>query len=92
MTQRIIDLSLSVLASIAALFLSWPFWRDYGYWAESHAAWPIYFIVGFILAVFVFYVFIDSLHILFLHDSQEKAAAPAINGTDIGSVDEDKRS
>lgn len=92
MTQRIIDLSLSVLASIAALFLSWPFWRDYGYWAESHTAWPLYFVVGFLLAIFVFYIFIGSLHILFLHDTQEKAAASAVNDTGIGNLDEDERS
>jgi hypothetical protein len=92
MTQRIIDLVLSVLASIAALFLSWPFWRDYGYWAESHTAWPLYFVAGFILAIFVFYVFIDSLHILFLHDSQEKATVSTTNDIGNNLFDKDERS
>lgn len=76
MTQRFTDLTLSVLASVAAFLLSWPFWRDFGYWAESHAAWWIYFVLGFVLAVYVFYVFIGSLRILFLHDTPE-AGAPA---------------
>lgn len=74
MTQRITDLTLSVLACVVATLLSWPFWRDYEYWAESHLAWLIYFAVGFVLAVYVFYVFIGSLRILFLHDTQEQAA------------------
>ena len=75
--QRTIDLTLSVLASIAAFFLSWPFWRDFEYWPESHLAWWIYFALGFALSVYVFYVFIGSLHILFLHDTQTDAVQSA---------------
>ncbi len=70
MKHRTVDLTISVLASVAAFLLSWPFWRDFQYWPESHAAWLIYFVIGFVLAVYVFYVFIGSLHILFLHDTQ----------------------
>jgi hypothetical protein len=78
MSQRITDLTLSVLASVTAFALSWPFWRDYEYWAESHVAWWIYFVSGFVLAVYVFYIFIESLHILFLHGKEEVATpAPA---------------
>lgn len=73
--QRIIDLTISVLACVAALLLSWPFWRDFEYWAESQIAWLIYFTVGFVLAVYVFYVFIGSLRMLFQHDADEKRAA-----------------
>lgn len=75
--QRSIDLVLSIVASVAAFLLSWPFWRDFEYWPESHLAWWIYFVVGFVLAVYVFYVFIGSLHILFLHDTQNTAANAA---------------
>ncbi|MEO6925423.1 MAG: hypothetical protein ABI129_02040 [Rhodanobacter sp.] len=75
MTQRTTDLTLSVLASVAAFLLSWPFWRNFEYWPESRMAWWIYFVLGFVLAVYVFYVFIGSLHILFLHGKDE--AAPA---------------
>lgn len=74
MTQRITDLTLSVLACVAAVLLSWPFWRTFDYWPESHLAWTIYFIVGFVLVVYVFYVFIGSLRILFLHDTQAPTA------------------
>jgi hypothetical protein len=73
MTQRIIDLALSMLACVAAVLLSWPFWRDFEYWPESHVAWWTYFASGFLLAVYVFYVFIGSLRILFVHDAQEHA-------------------
>lgn len=75
--QRVTDLVLSLLVCAAALFLSWPFWRDFAYWPASHAAWSIYFAAGFVLAVYVFYVFIGSLHILFLHAGEEEAAASA---------------
>ena len=74
MTQRKTDLTLSVLASVAAFLLSWPFWRDFEYWPESHLAWWIYFVLGFVLSVYVFYVFIGSLHILFLHGKEESAS------------------
>ena len=77
--QRITDLTLSVLSSVAAFLLSWPFWRDFEYWPESQIAWWIYFVVGFVLSVYVFYVFIGSLHILFLHGAQE--------ATDRGAAD-----
>lgn len=68
MLHRNIDLSLSVLASVAAFFLSWPFWRDFEYWPESHVAWWLYFVTGFVLAVYVFFVFIRSLRTLFSHE------------------------
>ena len=73
MTQRITDLTISVLATVVAMALSWPFWRTFDHWTESHLAWWIYFSLGFLLAVYVFYVFIESMRILFLHDTQEKA-------------------
>ena len=77
MSQRASDLVLSVLACVAAFWLSWPFWRDLEYWAESHLAWWIYFAVGFVLAVWVFCMFIGSLRILFLHDTQ--ATPPSVD-------------
>lgn len=76
MTQRITELVVSVLACVAAVLLSWPFSRTFEYWAESHTAWWIYFTVGSVLTVYVFYVFIGSLRILFLHDTQEQAVPP----------------
>lgn len=70
--QRITDLTISVVACLAAFLLSWPFWRDFEAWPESHVAWQVYFGVGFLLSVYVFYVFIGSLRILFLHDATAK--------------------
>ena len=84
--QRVTDLTLSVLASVAAFLLSWPFWRDFQYWPESHGAWWAYFAAGFVLSVYVFYVFIGSLHMLFLHDVQEPVVAPGAERHDGGEV------
>ncbi|MGB3272091.1 MAG: hypothetical protein WBA66_04240 [Xanthobacteraceae bacterium] len=67
--QRTIRLGLAIVASAGSLALSWPFWRDYSYWAESPALWLIYFAVGFVLAVYVFVVFFRSLRTLFEHDA-----------------------
>lgn len=67
--QRAIDLTLAVLGSIVGFGLSWPFWRDFSYWPESHLAWYLYFVIGFVLAVYVFYAFIGSLRTLFEHDA-----------------------
>jgi hypothetical protein len=75
MRTRIIDLGLSILASVAALLLSWPYARDFEYWPESRTAWLIYFVLGFVLAVYVFYVFIGALRTLFEHDAIELAQA-----------------
>ncbi|OIQ94180.1 hypothetical protein GALL_238090 [mine drainage metagenome] len=85
--QRIVDLTLSVLASVAAFLLSWPFWRDFEYWPESHLAWWLYFGAGFVLAVYVFYVFIGSLHTLFLHDTQEPTVLSTLDGQDRAATD-----
>lgn len=73
--QRTMDLTLAVLACVAAFWLSWPFWRNFEYWPESHVAWWAYFALGFVLSVGVFYLFIGSLHILFQHGREESAAA-----------------
>lgn len=67
--QRTIRLGLAIVASAGSLALSWPFWRDYSYWAESPTLWLIYFAVGFVLAVYVFFVFFRSLRTLFEHDA-----------------------
>lgn len=75
MSQRFTDITLSLLASVAAFLLSWPFWRDFADWSESPLAWRVYFALGFLLAVYVFYVFISSLHMLFLHGKEEAAGA-----------------
>ncbi len=69
MSQRTIDLTLSVLASIVSVLLSWPYRRASGYWAESTTAWTIYFAVGFVLAVYVFYVFLRSLRLMSVHEA-----------------------
>ncbi len=73
MKLLVIDVVLSVLASILAFALSWPFWRDYGYWAESHGMWLTYFAVGFVCAVYVFFIFIRCTRTLFLHDALVKS-------------------
>jgi hypothetical protein len=72
-TQRIIRLTLSVFASGVSLALSWPYWRDFGYWAESRTMWLVYFTVGFVIAVYVFDVFFNSLSTLFEHDELERS-------------------
>ncbi|CAG0938871.1 hypothetical protein GPROT2_00428 [Gammaproteobacteria bacterium] len=82
--NRTIRLALAVLASGASLALSWPYWRDFGYWAESRGMWLGYFIVGFLLAVYVFCVFFSRLGTLFEHDAiareQRSGAARAEGG------------
>lgn len=75
--QRIIDLFLSVVAAIVGIALSWPFWRDFEYWPESGIAWQIYFLLGFVLAVYVFYVFLGAVRTLFLHDAWSREAREA---------------
>ncbi len=82
--QRIIRLGLAIVASGASLALSWPYWRDFEYWPESHSMWIAYFVVGFILAVYVFYAFLDSLGTLFEHDALERQKQPSCGCGDAG--------
>ncbi len=90
MIQKITSLALSVLACMAAFLLSWPFWRSFEYWPESHVAWWIYFAFGFVLAVYVFYVFLDSLRTLFLHDAPGHRGPADAAGADRPETDEAK--
>lgn len=71
--QRIIRMGVASLASAASIALSWPYWRDFEYWAESRTMWLLYFTAGFLLASFVFYVFMGCLATLFEHDAIERA-------------------
>ncbi|MGE0580762.1 MAG: hypothetical protein AB7P31_01320 [Steroidobacteraceae bacterium] len=71
--RGIIRMGVAVLASAASLALSWPYWRDFGYWAESRTLWLGYFALGFVLAVYVFYAFLGRLQALFEHDALERA-------------------
>lgn len=75
MAQRVIDLVLSAIAALVSALLSWPYWQDYSYWAESAVMWTLYIVAGFILAVYVFYVFLGSMRTLFLHDAQGREPA-----------------
>ncbi len=77
MAQRLIDITISILASVVALLLSWPYFRDFEYWPESHAMWLVYFCVGFLLAMYVFYVLLRITRTLFEHDELERAEAEA---------------
>lgn len=86
--QRIIRMSVAVVASGASLALSWPYWRDFSYWPESRAMWLIYFIIGFVLAIYVFHAFLGSLRTLFEHDRLERAERAAMpDGTAAGAED-----
>lgn len=76
-TRRIIWISVAILASALSFALSWPWWRDFSYWPESQTMWKIYFVTGFILAVYVFYAFFGKLRTLFEHDEIERAEIAA---------------
>lgn len=77
MGQKWIDYILAILGTLVAIGLSWPFWRDFSYFAESRIAWLIYFVGGGLLSVWVFLIFIHSLRTLFLHDRIAREAANA---------------
>lgn len=71
--SRIIWVTVAIVAALLSVFLSWPWWRDFSYWAESRTMWALYFAVGFVLAVYVFYVFFGNVRTLFAHDAIERA-------------------
>ncbi|WP_223146239.1 hypothetical protein [Pusillimonas sp. ANT_WB101] len=77
MAQRLIDFTISILASIVSFLLSWPYFRNFEYWPESHTMWWVYFVVGFVLAVYVFYVLLRITRTLFEHDGLDRAETAA---------------
>ncbi|MGB3835779.1 hypothetical protein [Castellaniella sp.] len=80
MAQRLIDVVLSALAGLVSVLLSWPYWRSFSYWAESPGMWRVYMVLGFVLAVYVFYVFLGCLRTLFLHDALTRQADSSKEG------------
>lgn len=77
MAQRLIDFTISILASIVSFLLSWPYFRNFEYWPESRTMWWVYFVVGFVLAVYVFYVLLRITRTLFEHDGIDRAETAA---------------
>ena len=80
MKQKVIDVVLSMLASAAAVALSWPYHRNFEYFAESETAWNIYFILGFVVCVYIFFIFIHCVRTLFEHDRVIKENASKNGG------------
>jgi hypothetical protein len=94
MKRRVLtDLVLSALACAVGFLLSWPFWRDFEYWAESPAMWWVYFVSGSLMAFYVFFVFLRCIRTLFLHDTLIKTGyyiPKPQGGTGVGADEEGK--
>lgn len=86
--QIIIRLTLAVVAAGISLALSWPYQRDFEYWAESQGAWLLYFGLGFLLATAVFYLFFESLEVMFEHDEIARGKLAEANGEVKASAEE----
>ena len=71
MKASVSDWVIAFLGTLAAFLLSWPYWRDFGYWAESPGLWIVYFVLGAILGVYVFLAFIRALRLLLQHEGPE---------------------
>src|SRR3546814_19425487 len=90
MRTRTIDLTLSILASTAALMLSWPSWRGLEYAPTSQLAWIPYFLGGFPLAAFLFPFIIVVLRTLFaILALGPDEAAPAGAAAAVGDEEEE---
>ena len=77
MSTRIARLIVAILGGATSVALSWPYWRDFAYWATSHSMWFFYFVVGFVLTVYIFHVYLGSLGTLFEHAALERKEAQA---------------
>jgi multisubunit Na+/H+ antiporter MnhB subunit len=64
------DLFVSVLVVLFFVLISMPYQFEFSYWAETLLSWTIYFVLGTIFAVYVFYTFLQGRH--YLLDSSEK--------------------
>lgn len=85
--QRTIRMAVAIVGSGVSLALSWPYWRDFEYWPESGTMWTGYFVLGFLLAVYVFYAFLGRLGTLFEHDELERTQRAGTERSDADGRD-----
>ncbi|MDE3090646.1 MAG: hypothetical protein KGJ80_14825 [Chloroflexota bacterium] len=57
--MRVHDLVIAIVVVVFFFLLSLPYQFEYNYWAESPLLWAAYFIIGGILAVYIFYIFLQ---------------------------------
>lgn len=76
-SRKNIWISVAVMGSLLSLFLCWSWWRDHSYWVESRGMWELYFVVGPVLAISVFYTFLGNQR-MFEHEEIEKAEIAAL--------------
>jgi len=54
------DLAVATLAMLFFALLSFPYQFEFSYWAESPFLWVVYFLVGAVLVVYIFYIFLQD--------------------------------
>lgn len=58
--MRAHDLVIALLVALGFVLLSIPYQFAFDHWSESPALWVAYFVVGAVLAAYVFYAFLQS--------------------------------
>ncbi len=54
------DLAVATLAMLFFVLLSLPYQFEFSYWAESPFLWAVYFLVGSLLVLYIFYIFLQD--------------------------------
>lgn len=61
---------MTALVVIGSALLSWPFWVDFSFWAESRAMWVAHVSVACLLGVYVTAVFVRALATLIYSEAE----------------------
>lgn len=69
---------------LGGALLSWPFYADHQFWAETPSMWTAYVVVGCVLGLYVAVMFIHVLSTLIYHEAEcckpiEERKRPILN-------------
>lgn len=63
---------IAILAILIFILMSLPYQFEFNYWAEAPLLWAAYFVAGGILAVYIFYLFLQTRRDLLSEEEDKK--------------------
>lgn len=61
---------MAALIVIVGALLSWPFWVDHGFWAESRGMWVVHVALGCLGGLYVAAMFLNTLATLIYSEAE----------------------
>lgn len=54
------DMVVAILVTLFFVLVAIPYQFEFSYWAETPLLWGAYFLIGYILVVYIFYIFLQD--------------------------------